>query len=270
MRVKMKRGYITRSRLKAWLSKSRHSLLIFSFLVVHLLGGCGGKSRTVGAENGGQVNELVSPPVLQEFVIGAGDQISVQVFGHHEFDRKVNVSPTGEIYYPLLGYLNIEGMTAKELRVFLTEKISKYYVDPEVGISIVAVKSQKIFILGEVRQPGVYPLEFPITTFELVLRAGGFNDRAKKSNILLLRGTGEEAVVHKLDLERVYQKGDHEDNIYVQGGDIVYVPQNILTNIEDFIGHMTTFMRPFLDIERGVILWPTFVDVLEGEDTRRR
>ena len=70
----------------------------------------------------------------------------------------------------------------------------------------------------------------------------------------------------KLDLEAVYTKGKTEDNIYVQGGDIVYVPKSLLTTVENAMGHIRNIVRPFLDIERGVILWPTFVDVLEGED----
>jgi len=224
----------------------------------------------MGVEDGTGVNELMTPPVIKDFIIGPADEISISVFGHRELDKKVRVGPNGEFYYPLVGYVNVEGMTSKEMRSFLTDKISKYYVDPDVGISIVGVRSQKIFILGEVRQPGVYPIEYPLSAFEVVLRAGGFNERAKKSSIMLVRGTGEEVEVRKLDLEKVYKEGSSEDNIYVEGGDIIYVPQNIMTNVEEFVGHLTLFMRPLIDVERGVILWPTFIDVLEGQDTKGR
>jgi polysaccharide export outer membrane protein len=233
-----------------------------------VLVGCGGKSQDTRVDGGDGLEELTSGPVIQDFVIGPGDQISISVFGQRELDRKVRVEGTGEIYYPLVGYITIEGMTSKELRTFLTEKISKYYVDPEVGISIIGIRSNKIFVLGSVTAPGVYPIDYPVTVFEVVLRAGGFNDRSKKSSILLIRGAEGEGEVFKLDLEKVYKKGDKEDDMYVQGGDIIYVPENFLTNAEDFAGHISRLVRPFLDIERGVILWPTFVDVLEGQDSR--
>lgn len=237
-------------------------------LIALVMVGCGGKSQDTSVDGGDGLEELTSGPIIQDFVIGVGDEVSISVFGQRELDRKVRVEPTGEIYYPLIGYVNIEGMTSKELRGFLTEKISKYYVDPEVGISIVGVRSNKIFVLGSVTAPGVYPLEYPLTVFEVVLRAGGFNERSKKSSILLIRGGEEEGEVFKLDLEKVYKKGDKRDDMYVQGGDIIYVPDSFLTDAEDFAGHISRLVRPFLDIERGVILWPTFVDVLEGQDIR--
>jgi len=233
-----------------------------------VLAGCGGKNQETRVDGGDSYDELASGPVIRDFVIGPGDEVSISVFGQRELDRKVRVSPIGEIYYPLLGYLTVDGMTSKELRTFLTEKISKYYVDPEVGISIVGVRSNKIFVLGAVSQPGVYPLEYPITAFEVVLRAGGFNDQAKKSNILLIREGGDEGEVFKLDLEKVYKKGDKEDDIYVQGGDIIYVPESFLADAEDFANHVSRLIRPFLDVERSVILWPTFTDVLEGQQGR--
>ena len=246
---------------------SRRLLPLGVVAAMTLSGGCGGKSQSTSAVEASGLSELTSPPMIQDFVIGPNDEISISVFGHRELDRKVRVSPTGEIYYPLVGYLNIDGMTAKELRSFMTEKISKFYIDPEVGISVAGVRSQKIFVLGAVSSPGVYPLEYPITVFEVVLRAGGFNDRSKKSSILLIRGGDEgKPQVLKLDLEKVYKEGSPEGNVYVQGGDIIYVPESFLTNAEDFGDHISRLIRPFLDIERGVILWPTFVDVIEGSE----
>jgi polysaccharide export outer membrane protein len=240
------------------------SFLVLAFLLLS----CGGDSKKTGVDN---VTELTGPEpssTVYDYILGPGDEISIAVFGQNELTRKVRVGSNGEFYYPLLGYVYVQSMGVKELRTHLTERISKYYVDPDVGITVTAAKSQKIFVLGEVRQSGVYPIELPLTVFEVVLRAGGFNDSAKKSNIILVRGTGENAEVMKLDLEAVYTKGNVEDNIYLQGGDIVYVPRSLLTTVENAMNHIRAIVRPFLDIERGVILWPTFVDVLEGEDRK--
>jgi polysaccharide export outer membrane protein len=239
------------------------------FFSILLLVGCGGKNKSIVIEEGGgEINELMAPPVIRDYIIGPEDEISITVFGHRELEMKVRVGPSGDFYYPLLGYLDVEGMSSKELRSFLTEKISKYYVDPHVGISIVGARSQKIFVLGEVRQPGIYPLSYPLTAFEIVLRAGGFNDRAKKSSIMLVRGMDTEAEIRKLDLESVYKEGINKDNVYLQGGDIIYVPQNIVTNVEDFIQHLSIFMRPLIETERAVILWPNFIDVLDGTESK--
>ncbi len=243
--------------------------LLSALLLLNL--NCGGNSKTTGAEG---VTELTGPEpsssTVYDYILGPGDEISISVFGQGELTGKVQVGPDGEFYYPLLGYLYVEGMGVKELRSFLTEKISKYYVDPDVGITVTGARSQKVFVLGEVRQSGVYPLEIPVTVFEVVLRAGGFNDRAKRSNIILVRGTGENAEIMKLDLQAVYTEGNAKDNIYVQGGDIIYVPKSVLTTVENAMTHIRTIVRPFLDIERGVIWWPTFIDVLDGEEDRKK
>ncbi len=241
-------------------------------LLLLLLAGCGGNSKNTGVEDIGQPPGLTdsTAPIIRDFILGPGDEIGIGVFGHKELDKRVRVEPNGEFYYPLIGYLNVEGMTSKELRSVITEKISKYYVDPDVGVSIVASRSQKIFILGEVHQSGVFPLEQPTTIFEAVLKAGGFNSRAKKSSIMLVRYVNGKSEVRKLDLEKVYKEGEYSNNIYLQGGDIIYVPSNVVTNIEDFVDDLSVMMRPFLDIERGVILWPTFVDVLQGQNIRGR
>jgi protein involved in polysaccharide export with SLBB domain len=245
---------------------------VASFLLLALLlsVGCGGQSRSVTADNEMMGTGLMPPPVFNDFVLGPSDELSIEVFGHKELDRKVRVGPNGEFYYPFLGYVHAEGMTVKELRAYMSDGISKFYVDPEIGISAVGLRSQKIFILGAVTNPGIYPLEQPVTAFEVVLRAGGFNDRAKRSSIMLVRSNGAEPEIHKLDLEQIYEEGIFTDNPYLQGGDILYVPENLLTNIEDFVQHLTVFMRPLLDVERGVILWPEFIDTLQGEARRQQ
>ncbi len=242
------------------------SLLSLSLLISL---NCGGNAKRIDLENEGDSAVFKTVPVLKDFIVGPGDQLTVEVFGHHELDRKIQIEQSGEIYYPLLGYMNVDGLSVKELRSLLTEKISRYYVAPDVNVSVAGVQSQKVFVLGEVHNPGVYPLQYPVTAFEVALRAGGFNDRAKKSSIMLVRETDEGTRVVKLNLEKVYRDGEANDNIYLQGGDILYVPQNVVTNLEGFIQHVSIFMRPFLDTERGVILWPTFADVLEGNSKGR-
>jgi len=241
------------------------------FLLLPIISGCGGRNGQAGVEVGTGPVTPVSGPVLNDFILGPGDEISIEVFGQNELGRKVVVGPNGEFYYPLLGYINVVDMQSKELRSYLTDGLSKYYVEPDVSIIITAVKSQKIFVLGEVAQPGVFPVGLPTTVFEVVLRAGGFNERAKKSSIVLIRGYGgAEPEIKKLNLEKIYQDGNFGDDLYVQGGDIVYVPQNLITNIEDVLVHVDTFIRPLLDVERSVIWWPDFVDVLEGQNSKGR
>jgi polysaccharide export outer membrane protein len=244
-----------------------------------LAAGCGGRSKSAGvgdamgdAPGAGSVTEVLEPaPVIRDFILGPGDELSVEVFGHKELTRKVRLGPSGDFYYPFLGYVDAGGMTVRELRTFLTEGISRYYVDPQVGITATALRSQKIFVLGAVTRPGVFPLEQPVTAFEVILRAGGFNDRANRSSIMLVRSLDSPAPeVRRLDLEQVYKEGEFEDNVYLQGGDILYVPENFLTNVEDFVQHINVLTRPLLDIEREVILWPDFIDIIQTGERQRK
>jgi polysaccharide export outer membrane protein len=105
------------------------------------------------------------------------------------------------------------------------DRIKKYVVDPDVSVSVLAVRSKKYFIQGEVNKTGEFPLTVPTRVLEALVNAGGFRDFANKKKIIIMRGTDMTSGTQRLQFNyNEVIKGKHlEQNIYLRPGDIILV-----------------------------------------------
>ncbi len=128
--------------------------------------------------------------------LGAGDHITIQVFDEPDLSLNFRLNESGIVSYPMLGEINVAGLTVKELEQRLTAGLlDGYLVNPDVTVSI--EEYRPIFINGEVRQPGGFPYQPGLTVQKAVTLAGGFTERAQRKNFILQRATtpgGEEEV----------------------------------------------------------------------------
>ena len=161
-----------------------------------------------------------SAPVDEHaFILGAEDQIAIVVYGSPEFSGSHMIRPDGKITLNFIGEVMAADTTPEQLGNVIKERIKKYVVDPDVSVSVLAVKSKRYFIQGEVNKTGEYPLVIPTRILEALVNAGGFRDFANKKNIIILRGS--ERI--KFNYNDVV-KGNHmEQNIYLKPGDIILV-----------------------------------------------
>lgn len=129
------------------------------------------------------------------------------------------VDANGEIDFPILGKIHVEGMTRNELVKYLTEEIGKDVKEPIVYVSF---RNYKITILGEVRSPGTYTIDSEkINILQALGRAGDLNLTAKRDNILLLREENGVVKHHRIDLK---DKDILESPyFYLQQNDVIYV-----------------------------------------------
>ena len=158
------------------------------------------------------------------FILGAEDQIAISVYGSPEFSGSHMIRPDGKITLNFIGEVTATDLTPEQLGNEIKERIKKYIVDPDVSVQVLAVRSKKYFIQGEVGRTGEFPLTVPTRVLEALVNAGGFKDFANKKNIIIMRGTdmrGTERI--KFNYNEVV-KGKHlEQNIYLQPGDIILV-----------------------------------------------
>src|SRR4030067_595964 len=112
----------------------------------------GGEQPDAGAER----NVVVS-----EFILGPSDEIEIKVFRHDELNKKTRIPPDGNITLYLIGDIKATGVSINQLRNDIREKYLNYLVKPEISVDIVSLNGQKIFILGEVKLPGVYQIDPP-------------------------------------------------------------------------------------------------------------
>jgi polysaccharide export outer membrane protein len=146
--------------------------------------------------------------------LGANDIIKVQVFGEESLTTETRVSGDGRIVLPLLGVLEIQGLTAKQTEELVTARLADGYLkNPRVSIYI--IRYRNIYISGEVRAPGGYPYEDGLTVLKAATLAGGFTDKASTSRIKIKRLKGKEEETLPANLE---------DPVFPD--DIIVVPQS--------------------------------------------
>ena len=124
-----------------------------------------------------------------EYRIGAQDLLDINVFEASELNRSLRVSATGEISMPLVGTVHAAGLTASDLQDVLENRLRQYIKDPHVGVSVSAVESHPISVLGEVSKPGVFQIREPTTLLEVLSLAQGLADDAG-NQVIVMRGAG--------------------------------------------------------------------------------
>lgn len=185
-------------------------------------------------------------PTPAQFQIGPGDRISIKVWRHEDLSMEVTVAPDGTISYPLLGTVPVDGKTYTQIRDDLTASISEYYTDPQVAVNILELQNQKVFIFGEVAQPSVLQLSSQMSILEALTVAGGINQYSRTSNILLVRGGVEDPQLYTVDVDSIFSKGDMNQLVSLQRGDIIVVPTRTITNASRFFREVSGVLAPFV------------------------
>jgi len=201
------------------------------------------------------VNFSNKPVVIKEFFLGPGDELNVFVWRHPDLTLTTKVDPWGRIFYPLIGEIQLKKMTVLDLQKRIQKGLSKYLVNPQVTVSVKTYRNLKIMVLGEVKKPAVFPIDRPITITEAISLAGGFTLDAKQTSIIVIRGNNQNPTILRLNLKGALTKADFSQNIYLQPGDIVYIPPSIIANLERFFKRFESILRPFVDLSVGVLIW---------------
>ena len=185
-------------------------------------------------------------PSPEEFKLGPGDGIAIRVWRHDDLDMDVKIAPDGSITYPLVGRIEVAGMTYPELVDELSSSISEYYADPQVSVNVVDLQNQEVFVLGEVQSPQVLQLSNAMSMLEALTRAGGINPEARTDNVLLIRGDLTSPQLYAVDVRAIYTQGASDQMVYLQRGDIVYVPTRTITNLGRYFREVQGILAPFV------------------------
>lgn len=123
---------------------------------------------------------------VDSYRLGAGDRITISVFGEDDLSMAVRLNDKGTLTYPFLGELQVEGLTVSELEQKIVGGLKgPYLVDPDVTISV--EEYREFFMYGEVARPGSYPYQPGLTVEKAVAIAGGFTERAARNKIDVTR-----------------------------------------------------------------------------------
>jgi polysaccharide biosynthesis/export protein len=168
-------------------------------------------------------------PQTPEYVIGPQDVLAVTVANEPTLSGKFTVVPDGTVAYPLLGSVKVGGLSLTAVERELTTRLRDGYLEkPVVSVALDQFGSQRVVVVGEVRQAGSYPLSGPTTLLEILLKAGAPTATAG-TEALVVRGRGEGSrtggsTVHRANLDAL-QRGDLSQDLTLRPGDMVFVPR---------------------------------------------
>ena len=158
--------------------------------------------------------------VPDNYVIGAGDTLSIQIFGKENFDYEFPISRQGEIVLPQLGPFSVGGMTFIEVKTFLANEIKNKVLGVDVVITLTELRSIRVFVLGGAYKPGQYVLSSLSSITHAIFSSGGINDIGSLRNIQLKR-SGK--LVTTLDLYDLLINGDSSNDVMLKSGDVVFI-----------------------------------------------
>lgn len=153
------------------------------------------------------------------YILGADDVITVRVWREQDLSGTMTVRPDGKITMPLINEIKADGMTPIQVGEAITTALSKFINNPQVTVSVDAVRSKRYLMTGEIARPGAYPLATPTTVFEAITMAGGFQEFANKKNITIIRGDKR----LKFNWNEVVKGKNLSQNVLLENGDHVIV-----------------------------------------------
>jgi polysaccharide export outer membrane protein len=175
----------------------------------------------VSTENLSMAKNLKKRPV-SEYMLGPEDSVEIAVFRHDELRLETTISPTGKLSYFFVRDVQAGGLTQFELRDKIQEELAAFIKDPEVVVRITDYRSHKVFVLGQVHQPGVFYMRNDYTLLEAISAAGGVTPEAYLGGAYLVRGDD----VLLVNFPQLIEKGNMEENIPLWPSDVVYIPSD--------------------------------------------
>jgi polysaccharide biosynthesis/export protein len=171
------------------------------------------------------------------YVIGPQDVLQVTVWGHDDLTGRFVVGADGTLNFPFLGRVKAAGLTEAAVEADLTRQLGDGFIrNPQVTVTVETYRSQQVFVIGEVRQPGAFVLSGPETLIQVLARAGSTTPAAG-SEVLIVRPRDMDAVtgpvrpdevspndVVRVDLQKL-RSGGLEETVVLQNGDTVFVPE---------------------------------------------
>jgi polysaccharide export outer membrane protein len=176
--------------------------------------------------------ELQAEKRAYDYRVGPQDVLSVTVWDHPELTIPAGeyrpaelsgnlVDSSGNIFFPYAGVIKVAGLTVTQVRELITKRIKKYVVKPQLDVRVVAYRSQKVNVVGEVKKTGFVPItDVPLTLVDAISQAGGFNPEADMENVSVSR----KGNLLKFNMLAFNDDGDTSQNMLLQDGDIVHVP----------------------------------------------
>ena len=159
--------------------------------------------------------------VPDEYRLGVGDQLVVQLFGKENATYTLSVGRDGNISFPKLGAITVSGLTFEDSRALIDTRIEQQLIGVEAVVTLGRLRAIGVFMAGEVRVPGAYSVSALTTVTQALFQAGGVTDIGSLRGIQVRRA-GE--IVTTFDVYDLLMRGDPSGDIRLQSGDVLFIP----------------------------------------------
>jgi polysaccharide biosynthesis/export protein len=200
------------------------------------------------------------------YILGPRDEVTVSVWRNDDLKRILQIDPSGNVQFPLVGELKASGLTISQLRETMTLRLSKYIVDPQVDVIVSNLKNLKVYVLGEVKTPGTFDWRSGMLAWEGISQAGGFTTDANQENILLVRSENGRAAIRALNLKSILKGENLAQDVCLENGDVVYVLPSVIADVQRFMTRLSQIISPIIQAESGIVLYPQARDILRGDE----
>ncbi|MBN2423834.1 MAG: SLBB domain-containing protein [Calditrichaceae bacterium] len=165
-------------------------------------------------------------PVDEEYPLGPGDEIIITVWGEVELRHELVINRAGQVYIENVGLVNLSGLNIKEARNKLKSALGRSYSSITKGrafldITVGKLRPLRIYVIGNVTQPGVFTVPAVSSPFHLLFYAGGINPAGSLRRVLVARG---DEIAAELDFYEFLTAGKRFSNVRLQTNDVVVVP----------------------------------------------
>lgn len=164
-----------------------------------------------------------------EYRLAKYDIITIMALGHTEDigENEITIGVDGMAALPYVGNVKLAGLTLDEARRVIYTKLSQYYKLPELSVSIKNYGARKVYVMGNVQLPGIKEMNVDnMNTYAAISSAGGVDNRGRSKHIQLIRQIDGVLYYREINIDAFVKKHDLSQNIQLEDGDIVYVPDS--------------------------------------------
>ncbi len=165
---------------------------------------------------------------IEQYIIGPGDTLSVQVWRNPELSISVPVRPDGQISTPLVEDVQASGVTPTELARVMEEEISLYLRDPVVTVIVTGFAGpydRQVRVIGQAAEPRALQYREDMSVMDVMIEVGGITDIAAGNRTVLIRDEDGERRQYRVRLHDLLNRGEIEANIDIKPGDVLIIPE---------------------------------------------
>jgi polysaccharide biosynthesis/export protein len=164
------------------------------------------------------------PADSTNYIIGSEDVLYIHVWKEEHLSRTVPVRIDGKISLPLVDEIQAAGLTPLQLKELLMKRLKEFVDIPNISVMVMEANSFKVYISGQIKNPGVYRIRSETSLLQIIPMAGGFTEWANQKKILIIRKENGKEKRMTVNYKKIVKGDDPSSNIILKAGDSIIVP----------------------------------------------